>query len=88
MTTAASQASGGVILWGRKTDASWLHAAGPNARTPNATGASFDVGAVRPLFGTRPKLSGFPYDLADGQRFLVNTLVEEASSTPITLVVN
>ena len=43
--------------------------------------------AVRP----RPMvtLGDYPYDVsADGQRFLVNTLVEETASAAITLVVN
>ena len=51
-------------------------------------GSSLQVGAARPLFETRPKIALNPYDVsADGQRFLVNTIVEEAS-TPITLLVN
>jgi hypothetical protein len=33
--------------------------------------------------------AGFSYDISpDGQRFLVNTLVEAAASAPITVVVN
>lgn len=53
-----------------------------------AGGATFEVGQVRPLFQTHPFLSGAAYDVtADGQRFLVNTIVGEESS-PITLVVN
>jgi serine/threonine protein kinase/Tol biopolymer transport system component len=56
----------------------------------NGAGSAFEVGAVRPLFDTRAGGPGFLYDVsADGQRFLVNTLVEELSeSAPITLVVN
>jgi len=47
---------------------------------------TFEVGAVRPLFDTPASIVG--YDVSpDGQRFLVNTLVEE-NSAPITLVVN
>ena len=46
-----------------------------------------------PLFAVRPRpmvtLGDYPYDVsADGQRFLVNTLVEETASAAITLVVN
>jgi hypothetical protein len=34
-------------------------------------------------------VTGYGYDVsADGQRFLVNTLLDEASSDPITLLVN
>ncbi len=55
-----------------------------------STGQTFVVGAVRPLFGAQPVL-GFTnsYEVtADGKRFLVNTVVGEFSSSPITLVVN
>jgi len=56
----------------------------------NGKGTSFEVGAVKPLFETRA-VTGlrFPYDVsADGQRFLINTLPEQATSAPITLVLN
>ena len=59
------------------------------AAAVNGQGSAFEVGAVRPLFDTRPSGPGFVYDVApDGQRFLVNTLTEEVASAPITLVVN
>ena len=53
----------------------------------------FDVSAARPLFTIRPRplarLDAYPYDVSrDGQRFLVNTFVEETTSTAITVVVN
>ena len=50
---------------------------------------SFEVGAARPLFTIRPRLgAGAVYDVsADGQRFLVNALVD-VSEQPVTLVVN
>jgi hypothetical protein len=58
----------------------------------NGQGSAFEVGAVRPLFNVRAITNqGRVYDVsADGQRFLVNTLAEEASPAPasITLVVN
>ena len=56
----------------------------------NPHGATLEVGAVLPLFEVRPSLSdGYPYDVtADGQRFLVNTVVEQKASAPITLVIN
>ena len=61
------------------------------AVTSQASG--FEVGAVRPLFPARPRpmarLDAYSYDVSsDGQRFLVNTLVEDATSTAVTLVVN
>ncbi len=63
------------------------------AATVNGEVARFEVGAARPLFAVRPRpqvtLGDYPYDVsADGKRFLVNTLVEETTSSAITLVVN
>jgi serine/threonine protein kinase/Tol biopolymer transport system component len=58
----------------------------------NGAGSAFEVGAVRPLFDTHALTignTGSMYDVSpDGQRFLVNTLPEEAAPAPITLVVN
>jgi len=57
-------------------------------------GPSFEAGVARPLFQTRGRehVSGtdlFSYDVsADGQRFLVNTDVGEATSSPLTVVLN
>jgi Tol biopolymer transport system component len=54
-------------------------------------GSAFQVGVVRPLFETHPRLGpGATYDVsADGQRFLVNTTAaRETTPTPLTLVVN
>ncbi|MBI3048045.1 MAG: PD40 domain-containing protein [Acidobacteria bacterium] len=59
------------------------------AAAVDGQGPAFDVGAVRPLFGTRARPNRrYMFDVsADGQRFLINTLVEQAVQ-PITLVVN
>jgi hypothetical protein len=59
----------------------------------SAHDGAVDVGATRPLFVAhlRPtvRLDVFPYTVSrDGQRFLVNTFVEDATSTPITLAIN
>jgi Tol biopolymer transport system component len=56
-------------------------------------GTQLEVGTPRSLFAirTRPFGPTLPhlYDVsADGRRFLVNTLVEDAARTPITVVVN
>jgi serine/threonine protein kinase len=53
-----------------------------------ADGATFRAGASRPLFQTRA--AGFMrYDVtADGQRFLVNTAIEEHTSSFPTVVLN
>jgi hypothetical protein len=56
----------------------------------NAQGPIFQPGAVQPLFQTRaPTLTRYPYVVSsDGQHFLVNTIAGEATSSPVTLVVN
>ena len=56
----------------------------------NGQGPSLEVGAVQKLFEIRPggpSRSGYDVTL-DGQRFLVNTAVEQKFSSPITLVLN
>lgn len=60
------------------------------AAAVNGGASAFEVGAVRELFNTRGVASNaWTYDISpDGQRFLVNTLAEEATSAPITFVVN
>ena len=65
------------------------------AAAVNGQGSAFEVGAVQPLFEVHRNGAvvggyvGFNYDVAaDGQRFLVNTVGEQASSAPLTLVVN
>jgi eukaryotic-like serine/threonine-protein kinase len=57
------------------------------------TGDRLDIGVPRALFGIRPRppvrLDAYPYDVTpDGRRFVVNTLVEYATSTAITVVIN
>ncbi len=60
------------------------------AAAVNGQGSAFDVGSVQALFQTRARLNRrYMYDVSrDGQRFLINTLVEQAAVQPITLVVN
>jgi hypothetical protein len=64
------------------------------AAATNGEGTAFRVGAVRGLFATRTNIAtptnppSFYNVSPDGQRFLVNTLAEEAAPAPITLVVN
>jgi Tol biopolymer transport system component len=54
-----------------------------------AVGASFRVGTVRPLFKMAVGGPRYAYDVSpDGQRVLVNTIVETTSTAPITVVVN
>jgi len=52
-------------------------------------GSTFEVGSASPLFEIRPRRPGTIYRASpDGQRFLVNTAVDEEHSSPLTLVVN
>ena len=87
-----STAGGSYPRW-RRDGAELFYLAADNrlmAATVNGQGSGFEVGAVRPLFATRARTARrYMYDVsADGQRFLINTLVEEAALEPITLVVN
>jgi hypothetical protein len=51
-------------------------------------GASFEVGAIQPLFQTKSLGFSFRYDVApDGKRFLVATGLPQDLS-PITIVTN
>jgi serine/threonine protein kinase/Tol biopolymer transport system component len=63
------------------------------AAAVNGDGSSFQVGSVQPLFKVRPhpqvSLGMYPYDVsADGQRFLVNSFVEETTTPAVTLFIN
>jgi eukaryotic-like serine/threonine-protein kinase len=61
------------------------------AATVKSQGTEFDVTSAQPLFDIHHPgaNSRYPYDVsADGQRFLVNTIVEQTALPPITLVVN
>jgi Tol biopolymer transport system component len=53
-------------------------------------GARFEAGPPQPLFQTRSRYTGnIAYDVtADGQRFLVNTLIGAEGISPITVEVN
>jgi serine/threonine protein kinase/Tol biopolymer transport system component len=58
-----------------------------------ADGDRLDLARPRPLFAVRPRppvrLDAYPYDVSpDGQRFVVNTLTEDTTSTTITVVLN
>jgi eukaryotic-like serine/threonine-protein kinase len=52
-------------------------------------GAAFTVGGVRTLFQTRARDGVYSFDVsADGQRFLVNTVVEQDTVGSVVIVVN
>jgi len=65
-------------------------ATGSWAAAVSSQSAGFHVGAVRPLFETRgnPGRRSMYAVSADGQRFLVNTRVDQPASSTITLIVN
>jgi hypothetical protein len=56
----------------------------------NGRGGTFEIGDVKPLFQTTAYLNARrPYDVSpDGQRFLINSLSEQATAAPITVVLN
>ena len=59
---------------------------------PMPGGIAFDFGAPKVLFDTRVPLTGNPYRsnyavTANGQRFLINTRIEDAPS-PINVILN
>ncbi len=57
----------------------------------NTAGPTFVVGAPKPLFGTRFGKAGpwsFYAVASDGQRFLINSLIEEANYAAVTVVLN
>ncbi len=87
-----STAGGDRPRWRR--DGSEVFYLSPDNKMMSATvggkGASFEVGAVKPLFETRVVTGGRnQYTVsADGQRFLIDTSPEQAASAPITVVLN
>jgi hypothetical protein len=59
------------------------------AATVNGKGSNLEVGAIKPLFTTRAGGPRSWYAVSpDGQRFLINTIPEQATSAPITVVLN
>jgi eukaryotic-like serine/threonine-protein kinase len=60
------------------------------AASVNSKGASFEVSAVKPLFATRIAFRGsYKYDVSpDGQKFLIDSAPEQATTSPLTIVLN
>jgi Tol biopolymer transport system component/predicted Ser/Thr protein kinase len=55
----------------------------------NGKGSIFEVGAIKPLFATRPGGPRNWYAVSpDAQRFLINTAPEQATAAPLTVVLN
>jgi len=57
----------------------------------NGSGATFSVGNANPLFSVRirDQFLGIPYDVStDGQRFLLNTFVDQTTPPSISLILN
>jgi Tol biopolymer transport system component len=102
---AAQQVSFGGGIWPRwRHDGHEVFYLAPDgklmATDVNAHGSVFEAGAARSLFDAHPQIARWSYGVSpDGQRFLVNTSVEQiqeiltyslahVTSTPLTLVAN
>ncbi|MGA2345562.1 MAG: protein kinase [Candidatus Sulfotelmatobacter sp.] len=72
----------------------YLSSDGKMMAAPVTTGAHFDAGTPVILFQSTPRQPILVYDLfvydvsRDGQRFLINTQVKQASTTPMSVVLN
>jgi serine/threonine protein kinase len=85
-------------MWPRwSRDGAELFYVAPDNRLMSVTmkvaGDRLDIGEPRALFAVRPRppvrLDAYPYDVTpDGRRFVVNTLMEDGTSTTITVVLN
>lgn len=92
--TRVSSAGGGYPRW--RGDGKELFYLSPGNEVVAVDIDGLVVRAVRPLFGTRPRspddrglATGYGYDVSkDGQRFLINVPVGQATPAPITLLVN
>jgi Tol biopolymer transport system component len=78
-----------------RSDSSELFFLAPDDRLMAAairlTGTEAHIGAIRPLFRVqfhRFRLDAYPYAVAPGGHFLVNTLVEDTAPAAISLLVN
>jgi hypothetical protein len=59
------------------------------AAAVDGSAEQFKVDTEAALFDVGPVRGDWPYDVsADGQRFLVNTLIVQSTSTPLRVVVN
>jgi Tol biopolymer transport system component/tRNA A-37 threonylcarbamoyl transferase component Bud32 len=72
----------------------YLSSDGKMMVAPATLGANFDAGAPVVLFQSTPRQPVLVYDLfvydvsRDGQRFLINTQVKQAESTPMSVILN
>ena len=89
-----SIAGGGRPRWRRDgKELFYASADGKLMAVPIRLGANVEAGVAQPLFDfTLPLDLGtsffFYQPTADGQRFLVNTAAEQATSAPITVITN
>ncbi|HEY3349622.1 MAG TPA: protein kinase [Thermoanaerobaculia bacterium] len=86
-----STGGGGGPRWSRDgRELFYISAGGSLMAAPVTAGAAFEKGAPRELFRVAVRRTNIPqYDVfPDGQRFIVNTVVTEKASTPLTLVQN
>lgn len=86
---------GGEPRWRRDgKELFYLSAEGKMMAVPVKTGVSFEAGSPVTLFQTRMRqpISAqdfFSYDVtADGQKFLINTKVDEPNAAPLSIILN
>jgi eukaryotic-like serine/threonine-protein kinase len=72
----------------------YLSPDGKMMAAPVTTEAKFDAGTPAALFQASPRQPILPFDLfvydvrQDGQRFLINTPVKQAETTPMSIILN
>ena len=85
---------GRLALWGAASGEIYFLASDNTimAAPVRTEGSELSVGAIKPLFKFqyhRYRLDAYPYAVsADGQRFLINTLLEESAPSSIALLTN
>jgi len=90
-----SKAGGEEPRWRRDgRELFYVSGEGTMMAAPVSTGAGFEAGPPVPLFQTHPRepisvMDAFSYDVAaDGQRFLINTRVDEPQAAPLSVILN
>jgi eukaryotic-like serine/threonine-protein kinase len=84
--------TGGVMARWRGDGKELFYVAANNrlmAAEVNSSGPAFEVGVTRPLFEARLTGPGYVYTVTrDGQRFLVNRVIEERGAAQVVVVLN
>ncbi len=90
-----SKAGGEEPRWRRDgRELFYVSGEGTMMAAPVKTGTSFEAGPSVALFPTHPRepisvMDAFSYDVAaDGQKFLINTRVDEPQAVPLSVILN